>query len=127
MLSACACERCATRIPNFPKTAAGIASGALPTAPMADRFLRGCKGDAKKASHVLTDSLCWREEYGADEACIAALGRDFAALAGSTMEDISALHVLAEEALFVGDETGDFRLVGGTSLLAAPHTIDHGS
>ena len=66
VLSACGCERCATRLPNFPKTAAGIASGALPTAPMADRFLRGCKGDAKKAAHVLTDSLCWREEYGAD-------------------------------------------------------------
>ena len=30
------------------------------------RFLRGCKGDAAKAAHVLTTSFLWRHDFGAD-------------------------------------------------------------
>ena len=30
------------------------------------RFLRGCKGDAAKAAHVLTTSYLWRHEFGTD-------------------------------------------------------------
>jgi monoamine oxidase len=59
-----------------------------------------------------------RSEFGADEGNLEALGRDFASLAGATMDDISALHALLEEALFAHDDSGDFRLIGGTSLLA---------
>ena len=78
----CRCERCEEKLSQHPALAAALGVAVadntaavggpplrLPSRVMALRFLRGCKGDAEKAAHVLTDSLCWRVAFGVDELC----------------------------------------------------------
>ena len=59
----CRCTRCADALRSAPKVC--IALESLPE-PVLRRFLRGCKGDADKAAHVLTTSYMWRDAFGVD-------------------------------------------------------------
>jgi len=64
MILPCGCERCAVAIAAAPKV--GLQLQQLEERARL-RFLRGCKGDAAKAAHVLTTSYLWRYEFGVDE------------------------------------------------------------
>ena len=68
----CACERCAPRLAGCAVVAAQARALAVSAAPedlsRVARFLAACSGDVLKASHVLTDSLLWRHEFGAADA-----------------------------------------------------------
>ena len=70
VLLPCACERCEPRLAGCAVVAAQARALAASAAPedlgRVARFLAACSGDALKASHVLTDSLLWRHEFGAD-------------------------------------------------------------
>ena len=70
VLLPCACERCAPRLAGCAVVAAEARALAASAAPedlsRVARFLAACSGDSLKASHVLTDSLLWRHEFGAD-------------------------------------------------------------
>tara|TARA_B110001452_G_scaffold211338_1_gene181809 strand:- start:376 stop:1569 length:1194 start_codon:yes stop_codon:yes gene_type:complete len=66
----CACERCATRLTVCPSVATRASELAASRSPedvaLLARFVAGCQGDAAKAVHVLTNSLLWRHEFGAN-------------------------------------------------------------
>lgn len=66
----CACERCTARLAVCPSVVARAIELAASSSPadqgLVARFVMGCVGDAAKSAHVLTDSLLWRHEFGAD-------------------------------------------------------------